>query len=114
MQMKHIPLRTCIVTNEKKDKRDLVRFVIDPKSGKLVIDKNEKIRARGAYIVPDLDMYDIAISKGVLSSALGIEIDKKNAENAKNELIVYISRLKLQKEGKNVKVRVKGTNIKLD
>ena len=45
--MKKIPLRTCCVTREKCEKRDLIRIVRMP-SGEVKVDLTGKLNGRGA------------------------------------------------------------------
>ena len=49
MKVKKIPMRTCIVTKEKCEKKDLIRIVRTPLR-EVVIDKSGKLNGRGAYI----------------------------------------------------------------
>jgi len=46
----HIPIRTCICCGAKRDKRELIRLVLDP-DGLVVEDRLGK--GRGAYICGD-------------------------------------------------------------
>lgn len=45
----HIPLRTCISCGEKRNKKDLIRLVLD-RQGQLVTDDLGKRPGRGAYV----------------------------------------------------------------
>ena len=47
--MKKIPERTCVVTKEKTQKKDLLRVVRD-KEGNVSIDETGKSNGRGAYL----------------------------------------------------------------
>lgn len=49
--MTKIPQRMCAICKAHKNKNDLHRFVI--KEDKLVLDKEQKINARGLYICKD-------------------------------------------------------------
>lgn len=44
----HVPMRTCIVCRQKKEKKYLLRFVIINKE--TVIDVSRKIPSRGLYL----------------------------------------------------------------
>ncbi len=72
--MKKIPLRTCIVTKEKLDKRDLIRIVKD-KAGNVNIDLTGRANGRGVYLKRDLNVIDKAPK--YLPRALECEIDPK-------------------------------------
>lgn len=78
--MKKIPLRTCIVTKEKLDKRDLIRIVKD-KEGNISIDLTGRANGKGIYLKKDID----AINKAskYLPRALASEIDPKIYEDLK-------------------------------
>ena len=81
--MKKIPLRTCIVTKEKLDKRDLIRIVKD-KEGNITIDLTGRANGKGVYLKKDIDVINKAPK--YLPRALASEIDSKIYEDLK-ELI---------------------------
>ena len=70
--MKRIVQRTCIGCNEKKDKRELVRIVLN-KNGDISIDKTGKLEGRGAYICNNINCLENAIK----SKRLERTFDKK-------------------------------------
>jgi len=47
----HIPIRTCISCGTKRDKKELIRLVLDVQ-GSVVRDGNLKGNGRGAYVCP--------------------------------------------------------------
>ncbi|MDE5539028.1 MAG: YlxR family protein, partial [Bacilli bacterium] len=53
--MKKIPMRTCVVTREKLEKRDLLRIVRTP-DGEVITDETGKANGRGAYLKKDVDV----------------------------------------------------------
>ena len=53
--MKKIPERTCVVTKEKTQKKDLLRVVRD-KEGNVSIDETGKSNGRGAYLKKDAEV----------------------------------------------------------
>ena len=57
MKTRKIPLRTCVVTGEKLDKRDLLRIVKN-KEGEVRVDLTGKMNGRGAYIKRDVKVLD--------------------------------------------------------
>ena len=73
MKKRKIPLRTCVVTGEKLDKRDLLRIVRD-KELNVKIDLTGKMNGRGAYIKKDLKVLDRAIKKKSLEKKLECNI----------------------------------------
>lgn len=71
--MKKIPQRTCLVTREKLDKKDLIRVVRTPAQN-VIIDKTGKANGRGAYLKKDLDVIEKAKKSKALDKALNVEI----------------------------------------
>ena len=66
--MKHIPLRSCIVCRESKDKSELFRVVRRP-DGEVVVDPTGKEAGRGAYVCKAGDCFRSAIKKRALDRA---------------------------------------------
>lgn len=52
-------MRTCVVTKEKLEKRDLIRVVRTP-VGEVEIDLTGKMNGRGAYIKKDINVIEKA------------------------------------------------------
>ncbi len=73
MKKRKIPLRTCVVTGEKLDKKDLLRIVGD-KDFNVKVDLTGKMNGRGAYIKKDLAVLDEAIKKKSLERKLECNI----------------------------------------
>lgn len=73
MKVKKIPMRTCVVTKEKLEKKDLVR-IVRTNDGKVVIDLTGKLNGRGAYIKRDIDTVNKAKKSKALDRNLEIEI----------------------------------------
>ena len=48
----HIPIRTCISCNTKRDKKDLVRLILNV-NGMVIRDAGGKGAGRGAYVCKD-------------------------------------------------------------
>lgn len=84
--MKKIPQRTCIGCNLKKDKKDLIRIVIN-KEQNIAIDKTGKLPGRGAYICDNTECLNKAIKNKKIEKAFEIKID----ENLYNEIRDAIS-----------------------
>ena len=51
--MKKIPLRTCVITKEKCEKKDLLRVVRTPE-GNVIYDKTSRANGKGAYVKKDM------------------------------------------------------------
>ena len=73
MKLKKIPMRTCVVTKEKYEKRDLIRVVRTP-LGEVVVDQSGKQNGKGAYLKLDFDVIKKARQTKALARALEVEI----------------------------------------
>ena len=73
MKEKRVVLRTCVVTKEQLEKKDLLRIVKN-KEGLVFVDENGKQNGRGAYIKKDLEVLELAKKNKVLDRALETEI----------------------------------------
>ena len=73
MKTRKIPLRSCVVTGEKLDKRELLR-IVKSKDGEVKVDLTGKMNGRGAYIKRDVKVLEEAIKKKSLERKLGCEI----------------------------------------
>ncbi len=49
MKVKKIPMRKCVVTNERLEKKQLIRIVKNPE-GIVLVDLTGKANGRGAYL----------------------------------------------------------------
>ena len=74
--MKKIPLRTCVVTHEKLEKKDLIRVVRTP-NGEVLIDESGKLNGRGAYLKKDIDVINKAEKNKILNKHLEVEVKKE-------------------------------------
>ena len=74
MKTRKIPLRTCVVTGEKCDKRDLLR-IVKTKDGEIFLDVTGKMNGKGAYIKKDISLVEIAKKKNSLGKKLECEIN---------------------------------------
>ena len=73
MKEKKIPLRTCVITQEKLPKKDLLRIVKTP-TGEVLVDLTGKLNGRGAYIKKDVKVLTEK-SKKILERHLLTTID---------------------------------------
>lgn len=74
--MKKIVQRMCMGCNTKKDKRDLIRIVMN-KEGIISIDKTGKLSGRGAYICDNIDCLEKVIKSKRLERAFETKIDEE-------------------------------------
>lgn len=59
MKVRKIPMRTCVVTKEKLEKRDLLRIVRTP-DGEIKPDLTGKLNGRGAYLKKEINVLEKA------------------------------------------------------
>ena len=85
MKTKKIPMRTCVVTNEKLPKKELLRIVKTPE-GEIKIDENGKMNGRGAYIKRSLEVVDKAEKSKALERHLECTINSEVYEEIRNLL----------------------------
>lgn len=74
MKQKKIPMRTCVITHEKCEKRDLIRVVRD-NEGNVSVDETGKLNGRGAYLKKDASVIEKARKTKALEKHLEIKID---------------------------------------
>ena len=72
--MKKIPQRTCALTKEKLDKKDLIRIVRTPEQN-VVVDETGKLNGRGAYLKKDFEVINKAQEKHILDKILNVKVD---------------------------------------
>ena len=88
MKTKKIPLRTCVVTNEKLPKKELLRIVRTPE-GTIMPDLSGKLNGRGAYIKASIEVLEKAKKNKSLNRHLEVvlsEEDYKRIEEVINSL----------------------------
>lgn len=76
MKTRKIPLRSCVVTGEKLDKRELLR-IVRSKDGEVKVDLAGKMNGRGAYIKRDVKVLEEAIKKKSLERKLECNISNE-------------------------------------
>ena len=83
MKNKKIPMRSCVVTREKCEKKDLIRVVRTPE-GEVKIDLTGKMNGRGAYIKKDVSVVDKAKKSKALERHLEVVAPDAIYEELKN------------------------------
>ncbi len=71
--MKRYPMRSCVVTLEKLDKRELLRVVRD-KDNHVFVDVTGKANGRGAYLKRDIEVIKRAKKNKILDRKLEVEV----------------------------------------
>lgn len=84
--MKKMPQRTCVGCKDKKDKKDLIRVVVN-KEGEMSIDKTGKMPGRGAYICDDINCLEKAIKTKSLERAFETKINEEVYEKLRGVII---------------------------
>jgi len=82
MKKRKIPERKCVVTNEMKPKKELIR-VVRNKEGEVFVDPTGKKNGRGAYLTKSLKVIEEAEKTNVLNRHLNAEIDSAIYEELK-------------------------------
>ncbi len=83
--MKKIPMRKCVVTNERFPKKELIRVVRTPEN-EVKVDLTGKMNGHGAYLKKDAEIFEIAQKKKILDKYLECEVDQKVYEKLKETL----------------------------
>ena len=83
MKNKKIPMRSCVVTREKCEKKDLIRIVRTPES-EVKIDLTGKLNGRGAYIKRELSVIEKAKKSKALDRHLEVNVPDTIYEELKN------------------------------
>ena len=78
--MKKVPLRTCVVSHEKCEKKDLLRVVRTP-LGEVLYDSNGKLNGKGAYLKKSIEVINKAKKTKILEKALGVSISDEVYDN---------------------------------
>lgn len=81
--MRKIPMRKCVVTQERFPKKELIRVVRTPEQT-VEIDVTGKKNGHGAYIQKSLDTLALAKKNKALQRALEIEIPDSIYEELEN------------------------------
>lgn len=87
MKIKKIPMRTCVVTKEKCEKKDLLRIVRTPE-GNIEIDLKGKANGRGAYLKKDANV----VEKAKKSKALEHHLETTIPDSIYEEIISIITK----------------------
>ena len=83
MKQRKIPMRTCVVTKEKYEKKDLIRIVRTPENN-VEIDLTGKKNGRGAYIKRDIEVVDKAKKSKALDKHLEVNVPDSIYEELKS------------------------------
>ena len=84
--MKKIVQRTCIGCNLKKDKKELLRLVIN-KAGEFFVDEKGKAEGRGTYICYNEECLCKAIKTKRLEKTLELTLSEELCNNIRGVII---------------------------
>lgn len=82
---KKLPLRKCVVSQERCIKNELFRVVKTP-DGNVCIDDTGKMNGRGAYVKKTVAIIEKAQKTKQLDKALGVQIDSSIYEQLLGKL----------------------------
>lgn len=85
MKNRKTPMRTCVITHEKCEKKDLIRVVRTPE-GTVIIDESGKANGRGAYLKKEISVIEKAKSSKVLERHLEVKIEDSIYEELINKI----------------------------
>ena len=82
MRLKKIPMRTCVITKEKCEKKDLLRIVRTPEEN-VIVDTTGKANGRGAYLKKAIEVINKAEKTKVLERVLEVNIPAEVYDEAR-------------------------------
>ncbi|MCF0110520.1 MAG: YlxR family protein [Erysipelotrichaceae bacterium] len=83
--MKKIPMRKCVVTDERLPKKELVR-VVRTTSGTVEVDVTGRLNGRGAYIKLSEEAIQLAKKSKALDKALECTVEESVYDTLRNML----------------------------
>lgn len=82
MKKRKVPERKCVVTNELRPKKELIR-VVRNKEGEVFVDPTGKKNGRGAYLTKSLEVIMEAEKTNILNRHLNAEVESSVYEELK-------------------------------
>ena len=86
MKTRKITMRTCVVTKEKYEKRELIRIVRTPE-GNVEIDSHGKKNGKGAYLKLSTEVIEKAKKTKALDRALEVPVPDSIYEELESMVI---------------------------
>ena len=83
--MKKVPLRMCVVTRNREDKRNLLRIVKDQENN-VFVDVTGKQNGKGAYITKSKEVLEMAKKNKALDRALECEVPESIYEEIEKNI----------------------------
>ena len=85
MKIKKIPMRTCVITREKCEKKDLIRVVRTPEQ-EVKVDETGKMNGKGAYLKKDISVIEKAKTSKILDKHLEVTVPFNIYEDLKERV----------------------------
>ena len=85
MKQRKIPLRKCVICNERRSKKELVRIVKN-NEGEIFVDNTGKANGRGAYICKSEECFKKEEKSNRLAGALKTKIPSSIYETLLEEI----------------------------
>ncbi len=82
MKQKKIPMRMCIVTKEKIEKKNLIR-IVDTQDG-IIVDETGKVNGHGVYLKKDIEVIKKAKDNKILNKVFEKEVKESVFEKAED------------------------------
>ena len=80
MKQKKVPMRMCVITHERVEKKNLIR-IVKTESG-VIVDSTGRVNGHGVYIKKDIDVIKKAQTSKILDKLLETEIPSSVYEEA--------------------------------
>ncbi|MGY3703951.1 DNA-binding protein [Vagococcus martis] len=93
MKQRKIPMRKCVVSNEMKPKKDMIR-IVRSKEGEISIDPTGKMPGRGAYLSMEPEVVQKSWDQKILDRVLNDTL----TDDFYQELLDYVSHQKARRE----------------
>jgi len=72
MKQRKIPMRMCVITHEKCEKKNLIRIV--KTESRIIVDPTGKVNGRGYYLKKDLAVIEKAKNSKILDKLFECEV----------------------------------------
>ena len=95
--MKTVPMRTCVICRNVREKRDLLRIVRVPEGG-MQVDPTGKKNGRGAYVCRNGECLKSVKDMKKLASALSVQADMESLEELMKDIQTKLGNNKKQGE----------------
>ncbi|MGX6970153.1 RNase P modulator RnpM [Vagococcus bubulae] len=93
MKQRKIPMRKCVVSNEMKPKKEMIR-IVRSKEGEISIDPTGKMPGRGAYLSMEPEVVQKSWDQKILDRVLNDTL----TDDFYQELLDYVSHQKARRE----------------